>query len=600
MNEPKGKGSTRASRPVPPPRGRFGRFLRELRKRRILETLAAFIGGGWLFVEFVHWIIIDHYGFPEHLLDMAFVTVIGALLATLAWRWFRGGAAGAPRKVKPELVLIPLVVVATVALDVRLFRRPGGREAARPDRSAWLNSIAVMPFADLSREGDQGYFCEGMAEDIRTKLTRLDPSLKVIARYAMLPYQSAGKPVADVARELDVATILEGSVQREGDRIRINAQLIDAADGAHVWAELYDRTVANVFDVQEEISLAIVRSLEIELAPGAADEMREGRPRSLEAYEYFLKGQAVTISAYALTSRREDFDRALEMYRKAIEIEPGYARAYAGLAWAYNHLYMFTGEPEHGALVLEYARKTYELDPNLPEGLTGQGYYLLLTGDAEGGFKLLRRALSLNPNMMEILHVVGIAFSRMGLYEQAIKFYRKALDLSPGYLFALGNLGTNCLALGDLACAETNFRKVMAVLPDHPNYICDFADLLIRAGKLDEAEATLDRAKGLNLGTYNAALKDFRAVLAAARGRRDEALALDRSPDVYALLGMKDEAVEALRRADPGDYNGPRYEYLNLVHDARLDPLRGDPRFKAILAARRAEYEERLRKYGDL
>ena len=561
--------------------------------------LAAFVGGGWLVVEFVHWILIDHYGFPEAFLDVAFVTVVAALLATLSWRWFRGGMR-APRKVKPELVIIPVLLVAAVALDVRLLRKGGGRERTGTESPGWISSIAVMPFADLSPAGDQDYFCEGMAEDIRTKLTRLDPRLKVIARYAMLPYKDAPKPVFDIARELDVGTILEGSVQKEGDRIRVNAQLISAASGAHLWADLYDRTVANVFDVQEEISLAIVRSLELRLAPGAAEAMKEGRPKSLEAYEYFLKGQAVTISAYALTSRREDFDRALGMFRKAIELDPGYARAYAGLAWAYNHLFTFTGEPEHGALVLEYARKAYELDPTLPEGLAGQGYYLLVTGDPDGGFACLRRALSLSPNMMEILHVAGIASSRVGLYDQAVRFYRKALDLSPGYLFALGNLGTNALALGDLETAEACFRKVMAVLPDHPNYICDQADLLIRKGRIDEAAATLDRAGAMNLGTYNDALKAYRAVLAAARGLRDEALALNPSPDVYALLGMRDEAIEALRRMDRSVYIGPRYEYLNLVHDAHLDPLRDDPRFKAVLAARKAEHEERMRKFGDL
>jgi adenylate cyclase len=599
MSGSKGKGDARVPPARKAPPTRLGRLLLEVRRRRIIETLAAFIGGGWLLLEFVHWILIDHYHLPESLLDVVFVTLLGALLSTLAWRWFRGGARG-PRKVKAEAVLIPLFVVATAVMDVRLFSRKGGPDPAAPLSSAWLNSIAVMPFADLSRAADQAYFCEGMAEDIRTKLTRLGPRLKVIARYAMLPYKEARKPVADVARELDVATILEGSVQKEGDRIRVNAQLINAASGAHIWADLYDRTVENVFDVQEEISLAIVSSLELELAPGAADAMREARPRSLEAYDYFLRGESITISDYALTSHREDFDRALGMFRKAIELDPTYARAYAGLAWAYNHLYMFSGEPEHAALVMEYVKKAFDLDPDLPEGQAGEGYYLLMMGDPDGAFKHLRRALALSPNMMEILHVIGIAYNRTGLNHQAIKFYRKALDLSPGYLFAMGNLGSNCLVLGDLECAEAYFRKVMAVFPDHPNYICDQADLLIRKGKLDEAEAALNRAGAINLGVYRTALNKYRGLLAAARGRKDEALALDRSPDVYALLGMKDEAIEALRRVDRRDYSGPRYEYLNLVHDAHLDPLRGDTRFRAILAERKAEYDERVKKYGDL
>ena len=275
----------------PPPKTGLGRFVLKLRQRKIITTLAAFIGGGWLLLEFVHWILIDHYHLPETLLDITFLTTLCALLSTLTWRWFREGERKA-RKVKPEYILIPVLIAVALIFDVRLFLRMGkaesGAHAAAPQ---WLNSIAVMPFADLSRANDQDYFCEGMAEDIRTKLTRLSSRLKVIARYAMLPYKTSRKPVREIARELDVETILEGSVQKEGDRIRVNAQLINARDGSHIWADLYDRKVASVFDVQAEISLTIVRSLEIKLAPGAEASLGAGRPRSVEAYEYFLKGQ---------------------------------------------------------------------------------------------------------------------------------------------------------------------------------------------------------------------------------------------------------------------------------------------------------------------
>jgi hypothetical protein len=150
------------------PRTRLGRFFRELHRRKIVQTLAAFIGGGWLILEFIHWILIDHYHLPEVLLDIALVTIIGLLLITLTRRWFKGREVGA-RKVKPERLLIPALAIATLTFNIWLVLRIERKSVTETAQGTWLNSIAVLPFADLSPARDQEYFCEGMAEDIRTK-----------------------------------------------------------------------------------------------------------------------------------------------------------------------------------------------------------------------------------------------------------------------------------------------------------------------------------------------------------------------------------------------------------------------------------------------
>ncbi|MCJ7643639.1 MAG: tetratricopeptide repeat protein, partial [Candidatus Aminicenantes bacterium] len=486
--------------------------------------------------------------------------------------------------------------------DVRLFLRMGKGESGAHAAAAprWLNSIAVMPFADLSRANDQDYFCEGMAEDIRTKLTRLSSRLKVIARYAMLPYKTSRKPVREIAHELNVETILEGSVQKEGDRIRVNAQLINARDGSHIWADLYDRKVVSVFDVQDGISLAIVKSLEIKLAPGAEASLGAGRPRSIEAYEYYLKGQYIITGAYAISGLDTDFERALEMYKKAFEVEPDYAPAYAGLAWAYNHKYAFTKSPEIHELVLEYAKKSYDLDPNLVQSNTGGGYYFLSRNDLDRSFDCYRRALALNPNRMETLHTIALSYGRLGLYHQAIKFYRRVLELSPGYLFAQGNLATCYLYSGDRENAADLIRKVMTASPDNPVYILDEAEILLRRNKPAEAKTILERAAKINLGTTTRQLSYLRAVLAALNGNRDLALSESRSPDIYALLGMKDEGIQALKdisRKIPAFGN---YYYLDLVNNPFLDRLRDDPRFREIVEAQKKVYDGLVKKYGDL
>jgi TolB-like protein/Tfp pilus assembly protein PilF len=583
----------------PLPKTGLGRFALKLRQRKIITTLAAFIGGGWLLLEFVHWILIDHYHLPETLLDIAFLTTLCALLSTLAWRWFREGERKA-RKVKPEYILIPVLIAVALIFDVRLFLRMGeaesGAHAAAPQ---WLNSIAVMPFADLSRANDQDYFCEGMAEDIRTKLTRLSSRLKVIARYAMLPYKNNQKPVREIARELNVETILEGSVQKEGDRIRVNAQLINARDGSHIWADLYDRKVASVFDVQAEISLTIVKSLELKLDPGAEASLGAGQPRSVEAYEYLLKGQYIINSAYVISGLDRDFERALEMYKKAFEVEPDYTLAYVGLAWAYDHKYAFTRSPELHELALEYNKKSYDRDPTLAETNIAGGYYFFQRRDLDRAFDCYRRALALNSNRMEILHIIAVSFGRLGLYHQAIKFYRRVLELSPGFLFSQGNLATCYLNTGDQENAADLIRKVMTASPDNPVYILDEAEILLRRKKPAEAKTILERAAKIGLQARSPLTFSYlHAVLAAMNGDRDLALAESRSPDIYALLGMKNEGIQAIK--DILRENPNYYSYLDLVHNPFLDKLRDDPRFREIVAAQKKVYDGLVKKYGDL
>ncbi len=581
-------------------RSSFGAFLLKLRKRRIIETLAAFIGGGWLLLEFVHWILIDHYHLPETLLDITFITTLAALLCCLAWRWFQGGERR-PRKIKPEYILIPVLIVGALVLDIRFILHKG-RDAsgARDAAPRWLSSIAVMPFSDLSRAADQDYFCEGMAEDIRTKLTRLSSRLKVISRYAMLPYKNSRKPVGEIGHELDVETILEGSVQREGDRIRVNAQLINARDGSHVWADLYDRKVASVFDVQDEISLTIVKSLELKLAPGAEASLGLGRPRSVEAYDYLMKANYIISNAYAINGQDADFEQALKMCRKAFELEPDYALAYAGLGWAYEHKYTFTRILEIHELALEYAKKSYDLDPNLAETNTGQGYYFLSRGDLDRAFDCYRRALALNPNRMEVLHIIALSYDRLGLYPQAIEFFSRVLELSPGYPNAQGSLASCYLYIGDRESATALMRKVMTASPDNPIYILDEAEILLRQRRTAEAKTILERAARISLGTSIRQLSYHRGVLAALKGDRDAALEESRSPDVYALLGMKDEGIQALRDYYEGDPARNSYTYLDLLHNPFLDPLRADPRFREIVEDQKENYERLVKKYGDL
>jgi predicted Zn-dependent protease len=202
---------------------------------------------------------------------------------------------------------------------------------------------------------------------------------------------------------------------------------------------------------------------------------------------------------------------------------------------------------------------------------------------------------------MEVLHIIAVSYIRLGLYPQAIKFERRVLDLSPGFLFAQGNLAICYLYSGDQENATDLIRKLMTASPDNPVYILDEAEILLRRKKPAEAKTILERAAKINLGVTTRQLSYLRAVVAALNGDRDLALAESRSPDVYALLGMKDEGIQALkdinRKLIPAINN---YYYLDLINNSFLDRLRDDPRSREIVEAQKKVYDGLVKKYGDL
>jgi tetratricopeptide (TPR) repeat protein len=201
---------------------------------------------------------------------------------------------------------------------------------------------------------------------------------------------------------------------------------------------------------------------------------------------------------------------------------------------------------------------------------------------------------------MATLHMIGLTYQRLGLHDQAIKFFRKVLELSPGYLFAQGNMAVSYLSLGDYKSAEPFFDRVMTLVPGHPIYICEYADLLIRTGRIHEAEAVLDKAAGIRLGAVQSVFPHYRALLDAARGRKGEAFSADRSPEVLALSSTGDAAIRALEEIAKDTPLAPNYGYIDLLHTPYLDSIRNDPRFKAILAAKKTVYDGLVKKYGGL
>ena len=255
-----------AKREVPPatkrePSGLKG-FLLELRRKRIIATLAGFVGGGWLIYEIVHWILVVHYHLPEKLLDITLITLVGILLCTLTWRWFAGRKK--PRKFKPELILIPLVFSLTILLDINLILHLKGPESKTFPASQWKNSIAVLPFVDMSPQKDQEYFCDGMTEELINRLSNIR-ELRVPARTSAFIFKGKAEDIREIGRKLNVEKVLEGSVRKEDSQLRITVQLVNVSDSYHIWSETFDRELTKVFAIQDEIALTVADKLKLTL-----------------------------------------------------------------------------------------------------------------------------------------------------------------------------------------------------------------------------------------------------------------------------------------------------------------------------------------------
>jgi TolB-like protein len=266
------------------PGNHFARF----RERRIIETLAAFIGGGWLIIEFVDRILVAHYHFPDKTIDITFIILLCALICTLIWRWFSGRQQ--PRKFKMELVLIPLVVLVAVLLDINLILQMKRSESESIRTPKWKNSIAVLPFVDTSPQKDQDWFCDGITDEIITRLSNIG-ELKVAARTSVFFFKGKDQDIREIGKKLGVATVLEGSIQKVETKLRARVQLINIADGFHLWSEEYDRELNDIFAIQDDIAQKIMNVLKISLVGEKQTQLVKHYTENRDVYSLYLKGR---------------------------------------------------------------------------------------------------------------------------------------------------------------------------------------------------------------------------------------------------------------------------------------------------------------------
>lgn len=530
-----------------------------------------------------------------------------AIIETLPKRGYRLNAAVSARDAVPPAeqpaateqarrsrrpVVLAIALAATVSLVALAWLRfggwpPGALKSAAPG----VYSIAVLPFDDLSEGRDQQYLSDGIAEEIRDRLSNL-PRIRVIARGSSSTFRGTPAEIPEIAAKLAVTHVLEGSVRRSGNRVRITAQLADAASNTQVWSETYDRELGDVFAIQDEIASSVATALSIALGE---TRKRGAAPTSAEAYDLFLQGE------YFYNRRAPgDLQRAARYYDDALAIDPGYARAWAALAGVYSMLAYEGSLTRDQSLAKqgEAARKAVALDPGLAEGHARLAQYYWDLGSRTTSYQIFDKALALDPTDPLVLNFAAGIAMRNGDTAKALAQYRLLVDLDPLSATHHANLGVYLLAVDRYAEAKAELLKALELNPDFGAGVeLQIVRILVLQRSLDEAEEILG-------GLPDGEARDHGLVLLRhAQGRKAEAdAALDRlaarsagTPDIhlaeaYAFRGMTDQAFQALEglqvavdRDDPADASKIWTWQIEMRVSPFLKPLHADRRWAALM-----------------
>jgi serine/threonine-protein kinase len=506
---------------------------------------------------------------------------------------------GKPMAHKRSRAYLYSAVAAIVALlivgGVYLWQGGGEKKSEVVPRSdktnaaietKWQNSIAVLPFKNISADKEQEYFCDGMTEQLITNLTSL-PNVKVIARTSVMQFKNTDKTVQQIAQQLGVANVLEGSVRKAGSKIRVTAQLIKADDGFHLWAKDYDRQLKDIFAVQDDVSNAIVQALKVNLPFSRQHSIVATAPKNTEAYDLYLRG-----NFFLHKSDEASLIRSLDYFQKSIEKDRSYAPPYAGVAYAYVNLADAYLPPKDAyPKAKSSALKALELDSTIAEARAALAFILgAYERDQLSSQREFHRAMEFNPNSTDVLwlsavylgtrtgsaEAIALADRAIALdplnpfaswtkeyvlymarqYDEVIEQHKRTIELDPNFFYADSWVGTAYRERGMLKEALEEYMKVQKQMPEQPLF--GLAALYGRTGRQREAKSILR-------DVINDSKKRYVSPTGIAF--------------VYIALGEKDLAFDWLDRA----YEAHDTFLNGLKTDVRFDPIRSDPRYTVLL-----------------
>jgi TolB-like protein/Tfp pilus assembly protein PilF len=573
-------------------------FFAELKRRNVYKVAVAYAVVGWLiaqiatqifpFLEIPNWvvrlvIVLIAIGFPIALV------IAWAFEATPAEIKRTEDADAMPAAGQKKHAWI-FVVFVGAALSISLFfigRYISRNNAGAPELPA--KSIAVLPFDNLSRDPDNAYFAEGVQDEILTRLAKV-ADLKVISRTSTQRFKSAPDNLPQIAKQLGVMHILEGSVQKANDQVRVNVQLINAMSDAHLWADTYDRKLTDIFAVESDIAKTIADTLQAKIT-GSEKQMMAAQPTSnTEAYELYHKGRSLWEKRSG-----DNIPKAIAFYKQAIERDPNYALAYAGLASAYIILPFWAGADRLDAYskAEDAALKALHLDSNLAEGHLALGKVYFWKIDLAASLREYQRATELKPNDAGAHHWLGNdALAALGRFEEAIAEVKHAVELDPLSPVINTDLGTTFYYAHRYDESARQLRKTLEIDPTFFYAYFNLGIALQAKGDLSGAISEYEKAKQLSDNTFVSTLC---AQAKAHAGDKDAALRMLSDLDkisqnrevlgyyralLYLSLNNRGEALHWLEQGLK-ERDGADISWINV--DPLLDSLHGDPRFEALV-----------------
>jgi TolB-like protein/Flp pilus assembly protein TadD len=513
-------------------------FFTQLKERKVIRVGIAYILVGWVIMQ-IGEVTFEALPLPPWALTLLIVIVLlGFPLAlVLAWAY----------ELTPEGIRKDSAGVSI------------GEEDRPPELDETAPSIAVLPFNDMSEHGDQGYFCEGIAEEILNALCKV-ANLRVASRVTAFGLGGQYADVSEIGRKLKVQTVLEGSVRKSGGKLRITAQLVKTADGYHIWSRQYDRGMEDIFEIQEEIADSIASALSVTLKRKVA---ASDRKVNLKAYDFFLRGLS-----YFARHNIQDTIYARQMFSRALEVDPEYGRAWAGLATTYGFEYMyFNASDVNRDEALRTSQKALELAPELAESHVSAGIAHCMVQEYESATSEFENATGIDPESYDSWYFYGRSKVHEGDLEHALRCFERAAQVRPEDFQSVllqsqlyHSLGLREKELESARIGIERARSVLELNPDDNRALNMGAFALLRLGQRKEGqqwmEASVEKAPMDSIVNYNAAC-------------------------FFALAGEVEKSMDCLENCHFKVGNLNR-EWLE--HDSDLENVRDHPRFKELLA----------------
>ncbi|HSW33730.1 MAG TPA: tetratricopeptide repeat protein [Steroidobacteraceae bacterium] len=424
-------------------------------------------------------------------------------------------------------------------------------------------ALAVLPFDNISPDQETDYFSDGLTEELIARLS-LVSEIELVSRWASMQFKGRRQDIRAIGNELGARYIIGGSVRRFHESVRITVQLVDVATNRQLWGNTYKGKLDDIFDIQEQVAQQIVEALRLKLSFSEKVSLTKRQTVNAQAYDLYLRGQDYL---YRLTKRSVEY--AIQLFEKAIELDPRYAAAYAGCSSAYGQMYQwFSREERYRDKAQELSFKALMYDSNLPEAYAAMGLSYFIWGKFDEASASSRKAIELDPDDFIAYWTLGRIHFSNGELEESLDLFRRVIEIKPGFYAAYADLAQTCEGLGRKAEADVASEQLLALLP---NYLLQ---------NPDDSRARM-----------------YYAITLAERGRKDEAIregaaALELSPGdpmmlyncacLYARLGETERAVDTLRQAMSGGYENFGW----MKHDPDLDSLREDPGFIELMQGR--------------